>query len=108
VRRLCHETTRMLCLRRRCTMPLACKKCPYVVAVPPGEKPPPWCPRCGADLKPAETTSPASPSAPQTASAWDAARPSGAVGEAKTPLFPDDKSLLALPAETTSEAPNTS
>jgi Family of unknown function (DUF6585) len=32
-------------------MSLQCSKCPYVVTVSPGEKRPPWCPRCGADLK---------------------------------------------------------
>ncbi len=32
-------------------MPPTCKQCTYVVAVQPGERLPPWCPRCGADLK---------------------------------------------------------
>jgi hypothetical protein len=28
-----------------------CQRCSYVVALQPGEKSPPWCPRCGGDLK---------------------------------------------------------
>jgi hypothetical protein len=32
-------------------MAIECKKCPYIVSVAPGERAPPWCPRCGADLK---------------------------------------------------------
>src|SRR5947199_5980687 len=32
-------------------MAFACQKCPYTVAVQPGERPPVWCPRCGSDLK---------------------------------------------------------
>src|SRR5205807_9393265 len=41
----------MLGFHGRCGMPIQCQKCPYMVAVPPGEKRPAWCPRCGADLK---------------------------------------------------------
>jgi hypothetical protein len=32
-------------------MALECKKCPFIVTVQPGDKAPPWCPRCGADLQ---------------------------------------------------------
>ncbi len=78
-------------------MALACKKCPYVVAVAPGEKAPPWCPRCGSDLKPADT-SPAKPNATQPASAWDSATPAGAVHEAKAPSSAVDKALAELPS----------
>jgi len=70
-------------------MALACKKCPYVVSVPPGEKPPPWCPRCGSDLKAAEAVQ-ARPSATKPVSAWDATAPTGAV-EAKTSAVVDEK-----------------
>jgi hypothetical protein len=47
-------------------MPIKCQQCPYVIEVPPGERRPPWCPRCGADLK--ETAEAAKPrdDAPQS------------------------------------------
>lgn len=32
-------------------MMLACEMCSFHVSVEPGERKPPWCPRCGADLK---------------------------------------------------------
>src|SRR4051812_322803 len=32
-------------------MPFACQKCPFTVAVQAGDRPPPWCPRCGSNLK---------------------------------------------------------
>ncbi len=51
-RRPCYAPpNRELCSRRMVSMAQTCKQCTYVVAVEPGERPPPWCPRCGADLK---------------------------------------------------------
>jgi Family of unknown function (DUF6585) len=32
-------------------MAVQCRKCPYVVSAQPGERQPPWCPRCGANLQ---------------------------------------------------------
>src|SRR5262249_5471767 len=70
--------------------------CPYIVTVSPGEKPPPWCPRCGANLKLEEPAS-ATRNPPQVASAWDAADPRGAVQEAKAPTAAGE-TLAAPPA----------
>jgi hypothetical protein len=77
-------------------MPSQCSKCSYTIAVQPGEKRPPWCPRCGADLK--ETAAapirpPATPASPLNIQA------NGAFAETKTATRLNDKPLLdAAPA----------
>lgn len=48
-------------------MPLECPQCAYLIPFE-GDRPPPWCPKCGSDLKPkpkaAAASEPAAPSAP--------------------------------------------
>jgi hypothetical protein len=31
-------------------MPIECPSCSYPVPFAAGERPPPWCPKCGSDL----------------------------------------------------------
>jgi hypothetical protein len=88
-------------------MALECKKCPYVVAVQPGEKAPPWCPRCGSDLKPA------TPVVAATAVTEVAGFPApngelptrSAVREESPESVPVESTLPSLPEEEASDTP---
>ncbi len=76
-------------------MKIACNKCPYMVAVQPGEKRPPWCPRCGSDLKEAALEVQVAAVTAVSADSPLKDHANGIYAEAKTPSL-QEKPLPAL------------
>ncbi len=85
---------------------ISCPSCPHLIPMTAaGDRPPPWCPRCGADLKPRPALEPPSPAlAAEASKKWnDRSEPNPAVTTAPAVVEPLPDDIAVAPIEVPAE-----